>query len=99
MVRGKSGILGSKKVVTVPVKPCSRTDFPNSGVRFPMSAQSAEEMEMKLLCMRLQSQGFFVTHLAHDQDCANISIARNGFPGFRKVLDFAHVNVSFFLLF
>ena len=68
--------------------------FSNSGVRFPMSAQSAEGRGMKLLCMRLQSQGFFVTHLAHDQDCANISIVREMFPGCREILDFAHVNVS-----
>ena len=50
--------------------------FSNSGVRFPVSAQSAEGIEMTLLCIRLQSQGVFVTHLAHDPDCANISIVR-----------------------
>ena len=54
---------------------------------------------MKLLCIRLQSQEFFVTHLAHDHDCANISIVRDGFPGCREILDFAHVNVSFFYCF
>ena len=51
---------------------------------------------MKLLCIRLQSQGFFVTYLAHDQDCASISIVRDGFPDCREILDFAYVNVSFF---